>query len=419
MTAFFIAVLVHTGLAGAAQSQYTDTELWQKRIAQWKQTLRQLSNPSKEVRLKYLFNLGMAESQLGHYKAAADYFYQMLVIDPSLLRPRLELGRVLFLAGDYSAAQYHFEQVLSKPLPPPVVANVMKFLAAIRARVPSWDLSLAFKYRNNPGQKTRIKRFTLFGLQYEVNEEDRPKGSWGLSLSANGRIPLGHTPWFLSASLRQTEYQDHRYGEGYYALGLGYTLKNTPRETWKLIVSPFVDRWDGDWLYHGVRTDVQGIWQVKPKVITSLNVSHSSVIYHGYDYMDARRYSTTLGADLAMSPTLKVWLNGTLLRNIARETPYSYWLSGAGTGLIWETGQGWVLKGSIQLQQYNYDANDLIFQKARTDVTKTLGITLFNRKWNWKGFVPQLEMSAMEENSTIEYYDKEDRSLSLGVSRRF
>src|SRR5215831_914058 len=68
--------------------------------------------------LQVLFLSGALYSLTGHYREAAEEFRLMLARDPTLLRPRLELARALFLARQYNAARYHFEQVLASPLPP-------------------------------------------------------------------------------------------------------------------------------------------------------------------------------------------------------------------------------------------------------------------------------------------------------------
>jgi Flp pilus assembly protein TadD len=92
--------------------------------------------------LQVLFLSGAIFLERGRYDDAAEEFRRMLVRDPTLLRPRLELARALFLAGDYQAARYHFEQVLSVPLPETVRNNVLAYLTLIRERVPSLVLSL-------------------------------------------------------------------------------------------------------------------------------------------------------------------------------------------------------------------------------------------------------------------------------------
>ena len=70
-------------------------------------------------------------------------FRTMLVADPTLVRVRLELARAFFLKDEDRLAKRHFEQVLAGKPPAPVVLNVNRFLAQIRARR-RWDLHAGF-----------------------------------------------------------------------------------------------------------------------------------------------------------------------------------------------------------------------------------------------------------------------------------
>ena len=58
----------------------------------------------------------------------------MLIDRPGVVRVRLELARALFLKGENDLSRRHFEHVLAGNPPAPVLANVRRFLAEIRAR---------------------------------------------------------------------------------------------------------------------------------------------------------------------------------------------------------------------------------------------------------------------------------------------
>lgn len=61
-------------------------------------------------------------------------FRTILADQPELDRVRLELARALFYKREDSLARRHFERVLAGEPPAPVVANIRRFLATIRAR---------------------------------------------------------------------------------------------------------------------------------------------------------------------------------------------------------------------------------------------------------------------------------------------
>ena len=68
------------------------------------------------------------------YDNAIEAFRTILVNHPELVRVRLELARAFFLKGQDGLARWHFEAVLAGGVPPPVAANIHRFLAIMQAR---------------------------------------------------------------------------------------------------------------------------------------------------------------------------------------------------------------------------------------------------------------------------------------------
>ena len=128
--------------------------------------LRAAPNPGLQV----LFLSGALYAMKGRYRDAAEEFRLMLARDPTLVRPRLELARALFLAREYNAARYHFEQVLASPLPDMVRANVLTYLTLIRERVPSFAFSFDIVADSNPKQATSTQIVEIGGLLYQLNQ---------------------------------------------------------------------------------------------------------------------------------------------------------------------------------------------------------------------------------------------------------
>ncbi|MBC6442806.1 MAG: tetratricopeptide repeat protein [Rhodobacteraceae bacterium] len=90
------------------------------------------------------FALGLALMEAGQPRAAAAVFTDILARRPGLVRVRLELARAFFLSGNDARARREFLSVLSGDLPAPVRANVLRFLRAIDARRGvDWDANLS------------------------------------------------------------------------------------------------------------------------------------------------------------------------------------------------------------------------------------------------------------------------------------
>ena len=100
----------------------------------------------RAVEANVLFLIGMAATGASQQPDLADderdalldeaiaALHTMLIDRPDLVRVRLELARAFFLKGEDSLARGHFERVLAGKPVAPVVANVQRFLAEIRAR---------------------------------------------------------------------------------------------------------------------------------------------------------------------------------------------------------------------------------------------------------------------------------------------
>ena len=101
--------------------------------------------PERDERTDLLFRLGLTALAVAErtdndderwemYDKAIEAFRAILVNHPELVRVRLELARTFYLSGQDGLARRNFELVLASGPPPPVAANIHKFLAVMRAR---------------------------------------------------------------------------------------------------------------------------------------------------------------------------------------------------------------------------------------------------------------------------------------------
>ena len=115
----------------------------------------------------------------------------ILVERPDLVRVRLELARAFFIKGEDSLARRHFERVLAGDLPPPVVANVQRFLAEIRARK-RWRVyfgaALAPDSNIGAASDERFIQIHIGGvpLSFRHDQEQLTTSGVGLSLWSGG-----------------------------------------------------------------------------------------------------------------------------------------------------------------------------------------------------------------------------------------
>ena len=107
---------------------------------------------------------------------------------------RLELARAFFLKGEDDLAREHFERVLAGELPPPVIANVRRYLVQIRARR-RWTMyaGASLAPDSNIGAASDDEIIYIFDLPFRRNEEELTTSGVGLSVWAGGEYqhPLG------------------------------------------------------------------------------------------------------------------------------------------------------------------------------------------------------------------------------------
>ena len=119
-------------------------------------------------------------------------FHAVLVRHPELVRVHLEIARAFFFKGEDGLSRRHFELVLAGEPPGPVVANIQRFLNAIRARRrwQAWfGLSVAQDSNLNTASENRtIWLDTPFGRFPFLRDEESstPKSGYGLAFWGGG-----------------------------------------------------------------------------------------------------------------------------------------------------------------------------------------------------------------------------------------
>ena len=118
-------------------------------------------------------------------------FHAILVRRPDLVRVHLEIARAFFLKREDGLSRRHFELVLAGEPPEPVVANIQRFLNAIRARRrwQAWfGLGIAQDSNLNTASDNRtIWLDTPFGrFPFLRSEDATPESGYGLAIWGGG-----------------------------------------------------------------------------------------------------------------------------------------------------------------------------------------------------------------------------------------
>ena len=162
----------------------------------------------RAVEANVLFLIGLAATGASQQPDLADderealldeaiaALHTMLIVPPGLVRVRLELARAFFLKGEDRLARSHFERVLAGKPVAPVVANVQRFLAEIRARR-RWTMYLgaAMSPDSNIGGASDEQIIYINDLPFRRDAEELTTSGIGVSVWTGGeyQYPLGET----------------------------------------------------------------------------------------------------------------------------------------------------------------------------------------------------------------------------------
>ena len=334
---------------------------------------------------------------------AIAYFRAMLVARPGLARVRLELGRAYFLKGEDSLARDHFERVLAGKPPQAVARNVNRFLAVMRARK-RWTVRFGVALAPDSNISSRTAEGTIlidtsFGrLPFAYNSDDRPTSGIGVAVWAGGEYqhPLGER-WRLrmGGGISRREYQSDEFDRMFLSGHVGPRWLIGRRTEASLLASARMS-WlsdETDYLDLGFRLSAGH--RLDRRTTTSLNASWHDRRNTGRPSLDGPVVDASAGLGWVATPTIRLnaaagW--GLQRTKRERERNSSRWVRAGVTGLLpW----GFTVGGSGTVRWTGYEGNWAPFVLgggARRDRTYSVRFNVLNRRFELRGFSPQLSV---------------------------
>ena len=350
----------------------------------------------------------------------------VLINRPDLVRVRLELARAFFLKGEDSLARGHFERVLAGKPPAPVVANVQRFLAEIRARR-RWTMYLgaAMSPDSNIGGASDERIIYINDLPFRRDAEELTTSGIGVSVWTGGeyQYPLGDRLRLrLGGDLSRQDYGGSNFDETSVSVHAGPRWL-VDRDTEVSLVGNARRRWTGTAPSHddlGAR--VEAGHRLTPRIRVNGRASWYRRDHRTRDFLDGPILDFTLGGSWVILPILRA--DGAA--GYARERPKSEtwrnasrWLRlGASIALPW----GFTLGGSGELRWTDYEGNWFPFTRdgaPREDRTRILRATVHNRAFTLYGFSPQLVVTNETRDTNAQLYDYKRTRAELRAVRQF
>ena len=350
----------------------------------------------------------------------------VLINRPDLVRVRLELARAFFLKGEDSLARGHFERVLAGKPPAPVVANVQRFLAEIRARR-RWTMYLgaAMSPDSNIGGASDEQIIYINDLPFRRDAEELTTSGIGVSVWTGGEYqhPLGDRLRLrLGGDLSRQDYGGRKFDQTFVSAHIGPRWL-VDKDTDVSLVASARRRWTGTApSYDDLGVRVEAGRRLTPRIRVSGRASWYRRDNRTKDFLDGPVLDFSLSGSWVILPILRA--DGAA--GYARERPRSEtwrnasrWMRlGASVALP----LGFTVSGSGELRWTNYEGNWFPFTRdgaPREDRTRILRATVHNRAFTLFGFSPQLVVTNEARDTNAQLYDYKRTRAELRAVRQF
>ncbi len=371
------------------------------------------------------------EARDGKLDEAIAAFRAILVDRPELVRVRLELARAFFLKEEDALARRHFEQVLAGRPPPPVVANIQRFLNVMRARrrweawfgaaiAPDSNLNAA------SGERT-VFLDTQFGrLPFTLDDPATPESGLGVSVWTGGEYQYPLAPrWRLrsGANVSIREYKGGTFDRYFLSAHLGPRRLIDGRTEASLLATA-----DRQWTAGAPETDRFGLrleseHRLTPRLTLFGRASAARRNCRDCNHLDGPEGDVLLGAVWAALPVLR--LSGNAGWSWSRANIEHWRNSGprAGLGATLALPLGFTLGLRASLQRTEYEGrgfrHNTIDREPREDETQSLSVSVHNRAFTVAGFSPRLSLVREERDTNAQALDYDRNRAELSFVRQF
>ena len=400
--------------------------------------------PEEGGRIAALFEIGMAalaeaeqtgdeaERRLLYDKAIAA-FRAILVNRPDLVRVRLELARAFFLKSQDGLARRHFEAVLAGGVPPPVAANIYRFLAVMQAHkrwTGYFGAAVAPDSNLNAASESEIIYIdTTFGrLPFTRQGDFGARSGLGVSVWGGGeyrqrqpgseRLKLR-----LGADTALREYPGGDFDQFFLAAHGGPLWRLGPRTELSLLATA-QRQWLGSHPYadeFGARLELDR--RLTPGIWARGTAAYRRRDHLTRDFLDGPVVDLTAGFAWTPAPVLRVNMTVGYTRDHAALEPWrnlSRWVR-VGTSLALPL--GFTLGTGVQAQRVSYDGAGGVHLtldgRPRRDRIRSFTLSVLNRAVTLFGFSPLLALIHDVRLTNAQAQDFDRNRAELRFVRQF
>ena len=355
------------------------------------------------------------EAREAYIDAAIAALRRILTIRPQEARARLDLARAFFLKGEDSLARRHFERVLAGRPPPAVVANVQRYLDAIRERK-RWSgyfgVALAPDTNIGAASDDDVLWLPAFGteLPFRVNPDSKPSSGIGLlawggveyqhPAGERGRLRVGMDLW-------RQEHTGARFDRMLIAGHAGPRWLAGPAHEFSLLGSVRTSRAAGRREYTEPGLRLEAAQRLGRRLVARQQASWHRRRYRDSGSLDGPVRSASLNLRWQATPILSLGATA----GYAAESPRLSWRRNtrpwAGLSVDLALPRGFTVGAAADVSRTTYSPGAYwrAFTRGasrREDRNRTYRLTLLNRAVTLGGFSPQVALIYEERESNAQ-----------------
>ena len=355
-------------------------------------------------------------------------FHRILVARPELVRVRLELARAFYIKGSDGLSRKNFERVLAENPPPPVADNIRQFLAIMRQRR-RWSgyvgMTLAPDTNINAATDAEVISPTsgqFARLPFELSEDARARSGLGAVLWGGGgyEYPLSRSVRLRAGGgASRTEYEGRDFDRTFLFADAGPRWLIGSRTEVSLLGSARRSWSGGEPEYHDLGARFDASRYLSRRVLVRTQASWHQRKYDEDIHLDGPRSNFSLTGLWQATPIMR--LEATV--GLTREQTERRWRNSGqsaelGTSVDLPRGFTVGLKGEYRWTDYEGQGNWGLFTppgELRSDQTRTLSLSLYNRGFTLRGFSPKLVLirETRDSNTPLRDYQKTRAELQF------
>ncbi len=365
--------------------------------------------------------------------ASITMFRAILTEHPDHVRVRLELARTFFLRGSDGLARRHFERALAANPPAPVMANVNRHLALIRARK-RWNgyFGMALAPDTNIGAASASDAILLdtpFGrLEFTRSEDDRKQSGIGLTIWAGGERQEPLAPnWRirLGGDIFRREYAGSRFDRMGLGGHVGPRWLIDPRTEASLLLTARRE-WQGDNepASRNLGARLEASRRLSPRVSGQFGASWIERRHDSSTDSDGPVKDLSAGLSWAASPILQMnfragWGREETELETLRNRTHRVSLGGSAA-----LPRAFSVSGTVTGRWTDYEGpgtqpDNVVDGSPREDATRSVRVAVLKRDFTIRGFSPQLSVTHERRSSNAQQADYRRTGAEISFVRQF